>query len=258
MNCRTLAICAVAAIASTSVPVAGLAACTVHSGPNNAALVELYTSEGCSSCPPADRQLSRLDSSLDPGAEAVALALHVGYWDYIGWEDPYAQTAFSDRQSWLVHANKRRVVYTPQFFVGGHETQPSALRDAVRRVNAVPAKAAIRLQAGLTSSGALALTADASTRENSEPLALYVTVAESGLTSNVTRGENRGVTLQHDHVAREWIGPIELKADAARVQREIVLPPNWNRARLEVAAFVQDERDGSVLQAVHAFNCAGS
>ncbi len=260
MNSRNLAICVTAAMASAPVPIAALAACTVHSGPNTAALVELYTSEGCSSCPPADRQLSQLRASVDPAAEVVALALHVGDWDYIGWKDPYAQTAFSDRQSWLVRVNKRRVVYTPQFFVGGRDSQPSAdaLRDAVRHINAVPATATIRLQAGLTPSGALALSTDATVRDEKNPTALYLTVAESGLLSRVTRGENRGITLTHDHVAREWIGPIQLKDGAARAQREIVLPPTWNRARLEVAAFVQDERDGRVLQAVRAPNCAGS
>ena len=76
--------------------------------------------------------------------------------------------------------------------------------------------------------------------------------------TKVTRGENGGATLAHDHVVREWIGPIRLAGGAARALREIALPAAWNRARLEVVAFVQDERSGSVLQALSAQHCAGS
>ncbi|MDH3320708.1 MAG: DUF1223 domain-containing protein [Betaproteobacteria bacterium] len=261
MKLRTFAICAVAAGASTAfLPAISFAACDARSGPNTAALVELYTSEGCSSCPPADQQLSRLRQALDPAAEAVPLALHVGYWDYIGWKDPYAQAAFGERQNWLVRANQRKTVYTPQFFVGGAELRAwrGGFRDKVRQLNAVPAAAAIRVRASIAPGGALALDAEATTRAGAEPAALYLALAESGLVSKVTRGENSGVTLAHDHVVRAWIGPIRLTGGAARVQRDIALPAAWNRAGLEVVAFVQDERDGSVLQAVSASQCAAS
>ena len=157
MNPRNFSLCTLAALSSAAVPATGFAACDAHSGPKTAALVELYTSEGCSSCPPADRQLSRLRQALDPAAEAMPLALHVGYWDYIGWKDPYAQDSFGERQSWLVRANQRKTVYTPQFFVGGTELRSwqGALRDKVRQLNALPAAAAIRVQAGIAPNGAL-------------------------------------------------------------------------------------------------------
>ena len=87
---------------------------------------------------------------------------------------------------------------------------------------------------------------------------LYLAIAESGLASNVTRGENSGVTLAHDHVVRAWLGPLRLSAGTVRVQRRIALPAAWNRARLELVAFVQDERTGGVLQALSAQQCAGS
>lgn len=112
MNARGFALCTLLTASSATLPATAFATCDARSGPKTAALVELYTSEGCSSCPPADRQLSRLRQALDPAAEFVPLALHVGYWDYIGWKDPYAQAAFGARQSWLVHANRQKTVYT--------------------------------------------------------------------------------------------------------------------------------------------------
>lgn len=260
MNSRSFTLCAIAAASSAVLPGTSFAGCEARSGPRTAALVELYTSEGCSSCPPADQHLSNLRRELDPAADVVALSLHVGYWDYIGWKDPYAQGPFGDRQRWLVQANKQRTVYTPQFFVGGTELRSwkGKLRDEVRRLNSMPAAVDIRVQASLDPTGALGLSADATARTKTGPLALYVAVTESGLVSKVTLGENRGVTLRHDHVVREWIGPIRLSGDSARVRREIALPPAWDRARLELAAFVQDEGTGKVLQAVSARQCTVS
>lgn len=258
MNSRGLALC-IAAASAAVLPPPVYAACNVRSGPNTAALVELYTSEGCSSCPPADQQLSRLREALDSSAEVVPLALHVGYWDYIGWKDPYAQDKFGERQSWLVRANRHKTVYTPQFFVGGAELRGwrGGLRDKVRQLNARPAAASIHVNANLTPTGALALKVEASARAGAGPAALHLALAESGLVSKVERGENGGVTLAHDHVVREWIGPVRLTEGAARIQREIPLPAAWKRARLEVVAFVQDEHSGGVLQAVSAQQCAG-
>jgi hypothetical protein len=251
------AICAFAAAMSAVSPVTVYAGCEAGSGPKTAALVELYTSEGCSSCPPAERQFRELRQSMGPSAEMVGLALHVGYWDYIGWKDPYAQNAFGDRQSWLVRANKHKVVYTPQFFVGGGESRPPiALAEKIKQINALPAAATIRVRADVVRTGTLALNADATAQSSSDPLALYVAFIESGLVSKVTRGENSGTTLTHDNVVRELIGPVPLSADKAQLRREIDLPVAWNRSKLGVAAFVQNERTGAVVQAVGASQCA--
>jgi hypothetical protein len=260
MNSRSFLIRSLVAVVSAAFASTGFAACDARSGPKTAALVELYTSEGCSSCPPADAQLRRLRQALDPAAEAVPLALHVGYWDYIGWKDPYAQAAFAERQNWLVRVNQHNTAYTPQFFVGGTELRSwrEALRDRVRKVNALPAMAQIRVQARIAPGGALALDAEATARVGAEPAALYLAILESDLVSSVTRGENSGETLSHDHVVREWIGPIQLMDGAVRVQRNIALPAAWRRAQLEVVAFVQGGRSGNVLQAVSAQQCAAS
>lgn len=258
MNSRGLVFCALAAVYAAALPRTAFASCDVYSGPNTAALVELYTSEGCSSCPPADSQLSELRQALDPAAVAVPLALHVAYWDYIGWKDPYAQERFGERQSWLLRANRQNTAYTPQFFVGGAELRSwrGALGERVRQLNAVPAAADIRVQARMAANGSLLLKASA--RSAAEPAALYLALAESGLVSKVMRGENGGATLAHDHVVREWIGPVPLLAGRAELQRELKLSSGWNRRRLELVAFVQDQNSGSVLQALSAQQCAGS
>ena len=255
-------IAALSLVLSLSSALAGpaRAGCDAKSGAKTAALVELYTSEGCSSCPPADRQLSRLSEALEAGALAVPLSLHVSYWDAIGWKDPFAQTAFVERQRALVKARGGSSVYTPQFFVGGEEARswPETFAASVRRINAAPAAADIRIQAAPAANGMLALTAQASARDTSTPAALYVAVTEDGLVSRVLRGENGGSTLGHDGVARAWIGPIAFERGAAAVQREVALPAGWNRDRLSVVAFVQDARSGAVLQALKASQCARS
>lgn len=185
----------------------------------------------------------------------MPLALHVGYWDYLGWVDPYAQRGFADRQSWLVRANRQRTVYTPQFFVNGTELPltRTALRDEVRRVNRESAAAEIRLHARQVTGDMLFASAEATASGAS--LALYVALAESGLESKVSRGENAGAMLAHDHVVRRWLGPARLTGDAARLEQDIAIPAAWNRARLELIAFVQDERTGEVLQALRTTQC---
>src|SRR5258708_33001025 len=201
MNSRSFIFCALIAAPAAAEPGTGMAGCDVRSGPKTAALVELYTSEGCSSCPPADQQLSRLRQVLDSAAEAVPLALHVGYWDYIGWKDPYAQTAFAERQGWLVRVNQHRTVYTPQFFVNGSELRSGrdALRDKVRQQNALPAVAVIHVRASIAPNGALALNAEATSPAGAEPAALYLAIADSGVGSKGAAGRNNGEARARCH-----------------------------------------------------------
>src|SRR5262249_42108622 len=109
-----------AVLAAFALPVSATAGtCRALSPAQTVAVVELYTSQGCSSCPPADRWLAALPQHV--GAErAIPLSLHVGYWDYIGWKDPFAQRSFNARQSALATQNGG-VAYTPEVFVGGAE-----------------------------------------------------------------------------------------------------------------------------------------
>jgi hypothetical protein len=258
MNLHALVLATV--LLAVTPPVVAGSACEARSGPRTAALIELYTSEGCSSCPPADRQLGQLKHVLEASAEAVPLALHVGYWDRLGWADRFAQDRFAERQAWLAQANRQGTVYTPEFFVAGAEIRSwrGSLRDVVRDVNARSAVAAIRLHAAVSSGRILALDAEATAPADNHAAVLYLAVAEDGLVTQVKAGENRDATLRHEHVVRAWLGPFPLTGGKARVRREVALPASWQRDRLEAVAFVQDERSGEVLQALRTSPCPGA
>ncbi len=238
--------------------------CEVKSGPATAALVELYTSEGCSSCPPADRQLSNLRGQLDANAVVVPLSLHVSYWDQIGWKDIFAQKIFDARQSELLEKRRYKVVYTPQFFVNGDELRDwsAALPSEIRRINAKPAPVTISLKSTAgnpplkTAAGAtLLLDADVSAADPRTAGALYLALSESGLVSHVLRGENSGVTLRHDNTVRLWLGPFPLTQGKTRVHQEISLPAAWRSDHVQAVAFVQNSDDAHILQAVSTAQC---
>lgn len=238
-------------------PTLSWAACDVKTGSKTAALVELYTSEGCSSCPPADKQLSQFPSRAYSLEQVVPISLHVDYWDYIGWKEPFAQPRFSERQNWLVHANGHKTSFTPHFFVSGREVRDwrGNLGDELKRVTAEPARASIHIHAESTGSGAISVAASATAPRTSDELALFVALTENELTSRVSAGENRGVTLSHDHVVREWIGPIALNGGHVDFKQAVTPRSNWNSAQLGVVGFVQDLRTGQVLQAAGATQC---
>lgn len=251
-----------AALCAASSSYAG--GCEVSSGAATAAVVELYTSEGCSSCPPADRQLSELRRQLDANAIVVPLALHVSYWDQLGWSDAFAQKIFDARQSELLKKQRNKVVYTPQFFVNGQELRDwrTALPATIRAINAIPAAVTITLKStpadtrpAKASSAALLLDADVAAADPRTAGALYVALSESGLVSHVLRGENGGATLRHDDTVRLWLGPFPLVRGKIRVQRKISLPAEWQSDRVQAVALVQSADDARVLQAVSTAQC---
>jgi hypothetical protein len=219
-------------------PAADAASCSAASGPIRTRLLELYTSEGCSSCPPADRWLSQLPRD----AGVVALAFHVDYWDRLGWKDRFAQAAFSQRQR-----DRNRLtgwVYTPQFMLDGAD-----FRGWHR---GLPARAPVPAQAHLTLSlDTLPGHIDTRTEVRYASTAagrnarLYLALTENRLSSSVTAGENARRTLRHDDVVRTLAGPFE----ASRVLHRFILQPDWKAADLAVLAFVTDER-GATLQAL--------
>jgi hypothetical protein len=231
--------------------------CVAQSGAGTAALVELYTSEGCSSCPPADRWLSSLGKRYPPG-RVVPLALHVDYWDYIGWKDPYAKREFSLRQRKLSQLQRMALVYTPQVVLQGRDFRAwangKAFDEALARINARPAKARLKIELFAADEQGLEVEASAELLQSAPEAALYLAAYASRLESRVAAGENRGRILSHDYVVLEWLGPFPVK-DRLTERRRLPLLPGAPAAGSGAAAFVQDRGTGEVLQALLRSAC---
>ena len=245
------------AIALQAPASAAAGACEVKSPAHTLALVELYTSEGCDSCPPADKWLRTLrEGGLGPD-KIVPISLHVDYWDYIGWKDPFAKSLFSSRQREMAQVQRNSVVYTPQVMLAGKDYRGWArggFAGDVKAVNSQPARADIRLALKAGAGNQVELLAEG--RTAAAGARLVVAWYESGIASPVAAGENRGATLQHDYVVREWIGPLEFAAGAANVKRTLSVPGNADKGG--AVAFVQDRRTGEVLQALSLPMCRGA
>jgi hypothetical protein len=200
-------------------------------------LVELYTSEGCSSCPPLEAWLSAKQGEL-VARGAVPLAFHVDYWDQLGWADRFAQPRFTTRQEALARRDGGHL-YTPELALDGHEVARGQLLDRLR----TPAAPRARLTLEVAGQGPLRVTARAT--ETAGPTRVSVALFENALSVGVARGENAGRTLAHDFVVRALY-----TVDGNELTRAITLAPEWNRDHLGVAAFAEDARTGEVLQAV--------
>jgi hypothetical protein len=216
--------------------------CLAHSGPNTAALVELYTSEGCSSCPPADRWLSSLGARGHAPERVVPLALHVDYWDYIGWKDPYAKRDFSLRQRKLTQLQRLALVYTPQVMLQGRDFRgwgTPAFDEAVAKINARSARARLSLEIVSMKSDAVVVRVaaeilDAGQRDEA---ALYLAAYENRLES-------------HDHLVLEWQRPSAFSQPRLVEQRDLPLLPKAVPGNSGVVGFVQNRRTAEVLQAL--------
>ncbi|HVU48147.1 MAG TPA: DUF1223 domain-containing protein [Terracidiphilus sp.] len=171
--------------------------------PRQPVLVELFTSEGCSDCPPADALLGALDAQqFVPGAQAIVLSEHVTYWNHEGWRDPFSFIQMDDRQQLYARQFDLSDVYTPQAVVDGAQqlvgNDPSKLRSAIAHAAAAPKVNLIIESAHRAASGAI----DFSVRADSPRATLVAAIAENATSSQVSRGENAGRTLHHVAVVR--------------------------------------------------------
>jgi hypothetical protein len=226
-------------------------------------LVELFTSEGCSSCPPADKLLAQIDEHQPvSGAEAIILEEHVDYWDDQGWRDPFASKAATQRQedyAKILHAE----VYTPQMIVDGRVEILGSDEHAAQRAIQI-ATGAPKTELDLSWVGATATIggpkllrvraktlsgASASDGQNAE---VFLAITESHLHSDVRRGENAGRGLQHEGVLRKLTslgrasGTGEYSFD---LQTGVKLSPDWIRENIRVIVFVQDTRSRRIYAA---------
>ncbi len=221
-------------------------------------VVELFTSEGCSSCPPADEVLSKLDKMR---VEVIALGEHVDYWNKLGWIDPYSSADFSRRQSRYSDAFNQDSVYTPQMIVDG--------RDEFAGGNIERARAAITKAAQAPKANIQLASSQDSNAPNSRAVKLSVhltnlprltagdtaevllAITENNLRSEVARGENAGRYLRHSAVVRELTALGELGANQNSFDAEptVNLDNGWQRDNLRAVAFVQERGTRRVLGA---------
>lgn len=236
------------------------AQCKASSPAHTLALVELYSSEGCSSCPPADEWLRSLEKR-GYGADRIApVAFHVDYWDYIGWKDRFADPRYSARQRNQAAIERSRVIYTPQVVLAGRDfrkwSSVADLESTVRRANAQPARAKIELTLSPDADGRFGAVAIAQIPEAGERArsTLHFALLESGLSTPVAAGENRGATLRHDRVARAYASTARFDA-AGRAELRLSARLDSSAGKPGAVAFVQRDSDGEVLQALSVPAC---
>ncbi|WP_137720103.1 DUF1223 domain-containing protein [Methylobacillus flagellatus] len=253
LNLITLSLLALPLIAQTGL---AYAECSATSGDQRVPLVELYTSEGCSSCPPADKWLNSLRSSGFDQNKVIPLAFHVDYWDYIGWKDPYASPRYSARQRVAAARGGAGFVYTPQIMLNGRDYRGWS-RDSqfTRDVNGTlkqAARARLGIRVSQLPSGELGLKTSASVAPGSDAkqAELFVAVYENNLRSSIKAGENAGRELTHDHVVREWMGPFSLDTADKTLEKLLILNASWQQRDAGIVVFVQDRANGDVLQAL--------
>lgn len=220
----------------------------------NPVLVELFTSEGCSSCPPADALLSRLGKTQPvPGARIIALEEHVDYWDHLGWKDPFSSAEATTRQSEYGRAFGGEQVYTPQMVVDGHaefvgSSDSNALR-AIRDASHAP-KPTVQLDWGKDDT--LSIHIDALTNASAgQGAQVFLAVAEDMLHSDVKHGENSGRALEHNGVVRQLLplAKIPVAGTAFSTTAPVHVAREWNRSNLHAVVFVQNPRTRQVLAA---------
>jgi hypothetical protein len=221
-----------------------------------AVVVELFTSQGCSSCPPADRLLTRLGSDPELSGEVIPLAFHVDYWNYIGWRDPFSDAAWSRRQRAYLRTLGGNSVYTPQAVIGGRRQclggDAPCIRAAVEAA-AAQAEGQVTLAFGSDAESAVGLTVAARAPAGAPPLDVMVAVFEKGLETPVGAGENARKTLRNDFVVRRLQRAFRVAGGESRLETvSVPLARGWRRANLGVAVFLQDPKSQRILGAAAA------
>lgn len=215
-------------------------------------VVELFTSEGCSSCPPADAVLSDLVASQPVGnALVIGLSEHVDYWDSLGWKDPFSNHKFTERQSAYAAATNEPDIYTPQMVVDGAAAFVGSDRqNAVGEITRAASHAKSALRAVWASGTPRALIVDVPEGSVPSNATVVLAVVEDHLTSSVTRGENKGHQLSHTAVTRQMTTLGATSRDGSfHTSARIDTAPGWNLAALHAVVFVQLEHFGRILAA---------
>ena len=226
------------------------ASCEATSGEQRTPVVELFTSEGCSSCPPADRWLSSLRRSGSAPARITALAYHVDYWDYIGWKDRFADSAHGERHRRMVARAGGHTRYTPQVFVNGIEYR--AWRSGIEPPADDSSAASLTATTQPNGFGRLSVAVSGATKADG-PLTLSIALAENAIESSVTAGENDGEHLRHDFVVRK-LKEHRVTGPEFEVTDTLDLPADAVATNVHTSLVLRGAR-GELLQSVSVGPC---
>ncbi len=236
--------------------------CTAQSAATVTPVIELYTSEGCSSCPPADKWLSTLKAkdadkpTNTAQPSAVIQAFHVGYWDYIGWVDRFATPSHTQRQKQISAWNKQNGIYTPQMVLNGKDWRGwGSVGPFNTSVAASKELASSSISLQQIGADQFEATVNPVSGQNGSTVwSAYWTVTEHGHSSKVKAGENKGENLSHDYVVRQYTPVGDYPAGTAQKLslRSVTATPGHAR---QVNLVVFDPKTGKTIQAVSA-NCS--
>ena len=216
-------------------------------------LIELFTSEGCSSCPPVDEFVRHIDESQPvAGAQLIVLSEHVDYWDHDGWKDKYSSAQFTERQNGYVHAMNLQTAYTPQMVVDGYIELKGSSADIEQTFakELKVAKIPVRItSAKIDAPSQLRVKIEADAPEKHGG-AVWVAVALDHAASQVSAGENSGKQLQHVAVVEELrkVGKLD-KGKPFAQDIAVKLKPDTDPKNLRIIAFIQESNEGKVLGA---------
>jgi hypothetical protein len=227
--------------------------------PRTPVLVELFTSEGCSSCPPADALLMELDRQPIAGVEVIALSEHVDYWNHLGWQDAFSSPLFSARQQQYAARFRMQSVYTPQMVIDGRAeavgNKSGDIYGLIQYAARTP-KASVRVEKapaqeddGPHGVRVRAFADSVPQSVKGEQLDLILAIAETGLSSYVARGENEGRFLKHTGVVRSMTRVTELETGKGAYSATLMtqIAKSWNRSKLRAVVFVQSRDTQSVV-----------
>ncbi len=214
------------------------------------ALLELYTSEGCSSCPPADELLGKIQNELKD-KNVYVLSYHVDYWDKQGWKDIFSNADFTKRQYDYAKYMEKDPIYTPQVIINGKidyvGSQETSLRNGIKSALSKPVSTNLSLEA---SQNANSLSVNYNVESTSKNSRLLIAVVQKEAKSNVKRGENAHRVLSHYQIVRN-LQSVDLNK-AKKGTALVHLPKNYNTQDFEIIGFVQDMNSGAILEVKRA------
>ena len=214
-------------------------------------IVELFTSEGCSSCPAAERGLEFLHREQPvPTAEIVPLALHVDYWDGLGWKDPFASRLFTNRQEIYIERFKRDSAYTPQFVIDGkYEVTGGDTGSATRLIENAAKNPTAAVDATVRDGNVSIRIGNVPVHDDAT---VFIAIVENRIEREIGGGENRGRKLVHNFVVRKLsaVGKIGSNQSSAEFESALDLAGVASKASTEIVVFVQENRTRAIIGGV--------